>query len=369
MLKRLLALAVLLLVASPAFATWTVDGIDYTLRKKITIDNTNVDSDLTDFPLLVKIVDDADIGAVSNADGFDHRFTASDGSTVLKFERESFAISGGEADAVYWVKVPTVAGSSDTDIYIYYRADDTADGSDAANTWDSNFAAVWHMGDGGSNSVIAPDSKNGYTGTKTSAGHPVVSTTSVVGNAQNRDGTYKITTNFTPSGAIFTFSAFVRTAQTGGTNAFAACDGNPLVMAHAFQSGTDWKPALYNSDKGAYNTFGLGNYSSNTYVYVAFTRAGNSVTNGYSGFLNGTKGGTQYNTGTWSASSALLLLGSGYGNDYTGYMDEVRWSTVVRSDAWIKFEYYNMSAADNEIAFGSEEESSASSRNRIIIIS
>lgn len=335
---------------------WTVDGLTYTTRKKITIDHTYVDSDLTDFPLLVKFTSDSDISAGSNADGFDHRFTASDGTTLLKYERESYSAGTG----VYWVKVSTISGSANTDIYIYYRTEDTADGADPTNAWDANFVAVWHMNDGGSTSVIQADSKNGYTGTKGAAAHPAVNSGGVVRNCQYRDDTNKITTNLTPSGAVFTFSAFVKTAQTGGTNAFAACDGNPLVMAHIFQSGTNWKPGLYNSDKGAYDTFGLGNYSSNAWAHVAFSRSGNSQTNGYVGYLNGAQGATKYNTGTWSASSALLLLGSSYGNAYTGYMDEVRWSSSVRSADWIKFEYRNMIEADNEISFSAQETAQSS---------
>jgi hypothetical protein len=42
---------------------------DYIKRKKITISKTNVTADLTDFPLLVKITGDTDIGGTSNADG------------------------------------------------------------------------------------------------------------------------------------------------------------------------------------------------------------------------------------------------------------------------------------------------------------
>ena len=99
---------------------WTVDSLVYDNRKKITIQNANVDSDLANFTVYVDITADADIGAISNADGFDIRFTSSDGSTLLKYERESFAISDGIANGHFWVKTNLVTASS-TDIYIYYR--------------------------------------------------------------------------------------------------------------------------------------------------------------------------------------------------------------------------------------------------------
>ena len=109
----------------------------YTKRKKITIDNTKVDAALTDFPVSVPLGGDADIGAVSNSDGFDIRFTSSDGTTLLKYERENFAIASDLATANFWVKIPSVSSSANTEFYIYYRADDTADGADPENVWDS----------------------------------------------------------------------------------------------------------------------------------------------------------------------------------------------------------------------------------------
>ncbi|MHA1290653.1 MAG: DUF2341 domain-containing protein, partial [Candidatus Thorarchaeota archaeon] len=103
----------------PARATSWLTGWSY--RKKITIDNTNIDSDLSDFPLLVKISSDSDIGDEARSDGYDIRFTSDDGSTLLSYERESWSGGGGSpATAIFWVKVPTISSSSPTDIYIYY---------------------------------------------------------------------------------------------------------------------------------------------------------------------------------------------------------------------------------------------------------
>ena len=109
----------------------------WSYRKKITIDNTYVDSDLTDFPVLVNFASDADIGANALSSGNDIRFTSSDGTTLLKYEREAFAVSGS-ASGTFWVKVPTVAGSADTEIYLYYGNSGASDGADKNNVWDSN---------------------------------------------------------------------------------------------------------------------------------------------------------------------------------------------------------------------------------------
>jgi MSHA biogenesis protein MshQ len=140
---------------------WGVSGWSY--RKEITISHTNVDSDLTDFPLLVKISGDTDIGAHARSDGYDLRFTLADG-TSLPYEREDFSISGGAATGDFWVKVPTISATADTTIYAYYGKSDATDGQSATSVWDSNFKGVWHAKEAtGVN--WADSTSNGNTGT------------------------------------------------------------------------------------------------------------------------------------------------------------------------------------------------------------
>ena len=114
-------------------------------RKEITIQDTNVDSNLTDFPCYVDVSNDADFHE-ARADGYDIRFTSSDESTLLKYEREYWTGGNGSAaTAHFWVKVPSILASGGATIYCYYGDADASDGEDAANVWDSNFKAVWHM--------------------------------------------------------------------------------------------------------------------------------------------------------------------------------------------------------------------------------
>ena len=60
----------------------------WSYRKKLTVDHSKVDSDCSDFP--VKVIFDEDNFAFAHAleTGNDVRFTASDGETLLKYERE-----------------------------------------------------------------------------------------------------------------------------------------------------------------------------------------------------------------------------------------------------------------------------------------
>ena len=123
--------------------SWTVGGLIYTTRLLFTIDNTKVDSTLTNFPVLVKLTTENFPFSLANSDGFDLRFTQNDGSTLLKYERERHDSTSGKAE--YWVKIPEVSSSVDTTFYLYFRITDTADGEDATNVWDGYFTAVYHL--------------------------------------------------------------------------------------------------------------------------------------------------------------------------------------------------------------------------------
>jgi len=270
----------------------------YTYRRKITLDYTKFPSTLTDFPLLVKLTAaNFDFSKILTAGGLDVRFTSSDGSTLLKFDREfhgqittygSNVCAGGTPSAsstngvevaarafdgiigeghfwtsstsaalpqwlkydlglgvtrvvqryglaprmtysdglpyawtfqgsnddsnwdildtrsgqtwpdnslrnysfsnstayryyrinfttashvyvhinelemyeattpdygYYWVKVPTVSNSVNTEIYIYYCLTGASDGSDKNNAWDSGYKAVYHLGEVGNGTL------------------------------------------------------------------------------------------------------------------------------------------------------------------------------------------------------------------------
>lgn len=121
----------------------------YTKRKKITISNTNVISDLSNFPLMVKVTSDSDIGGVARSDGYDIRFTSNDGTTLLDYEREIFSITSGSATGIFWVCIPTIASAAPTDIYIYFGKADATDVS-TISFWDSDYSNIYHFGEAGS---------------------------------------------------------------------------------------------------------------------------------------------------------------------------------------------------------------------------
>ena len=181
--------------------------------KTLTIKHANVDADLTDFPVYVEADDDADL-KVCRDDGFDIRFTNSDGSTVLKYTRDHW--DGGDGDNVtagWFVKVPLVSTDSNTVLRIYYSKSDATDGQAEADTWNSAFKFRSGMSDKTTSTIN--DSTSATDGDKKGANEPIEAT-GKIGKAQHFDGTdddiaLKASSAFIPSADDpFTMSAWVK---------------------------------------------------------------------------------------------------------------------------------------------------------------
>lgn len=112
-------------------------------RRKITVDGSQIDAPLTNFPLLVRLDENNFNFETSHPDGYDVRFTNEDGATLMPHERELHDSSARTAS--YWVRVPEVASGEDTVIYVYGDNDDASDGSYAAGVWDEHQYSVYHL--------------------------------------------------------------------------------------------------------------------------------------------------------------------------------------------------------------------------------
>jgi hypothetical protein len=128
--------------------------------KKISISNTNVDTDLTDFPLQVVFENDSELGLVMGNNGYDIEFRDADQETVLPHELAYFNIESDLASGKYFVKIPTVSSSSVTEIYMYYgKASVTVDPSDSPLVWSTYHSTVNHFKILPEQLVIAPTTK------------------------------------------------------------------------------------------------------------------------------------------------------------------------------------------------------------------
>jgi len=141
----------------------------YSYRKKITVDKAKVLpvtthtgsqtslGDLTDFPLLIELVDRDLVhlpgtagNKVLDAGGRDISFTLASGPAVpLSFQLENYDPATGKLTC--WVNIPNLSASgtasSATAVYLYYGSellhDSFADRAGAV--WNGGFSRVWHM--------------------------------------------------------------------------------------------------------------------------------------------------------------------------------------------------------------------------------
>lgn len=168
---------VLCLVCTPtvsADSSWW-DG-SWLNSVNVTINSSQVDSDLTDFVLLVSGTDLNLTGA--QVDGDDFVFVNST-NDILPHEIEHWDDTTGEH--IFWVKVPFINSSADTIIKLYFGNAYATDQQNSSETW-SDYKAVYHMDDATTSTVN--DSTGTYIGNKLSSNNPI-ETTGKIGQAQH----------------------------------------------------------------------------------------------------------------------------------------------------------------------------------------
>ena len=327
-------------------------------RKKITIDYTKVDSDLTDFPVVV-------IRGYSDTDFWSHcssrenlTFTKSDGTTELLCEAERFDHTNDNLEI--HVKVDAVSSSSpSTEIYMYYDSESPTHGkSDSTNTWDSNFKAVYHMKDDPDASHIKDSTVNANHGTKAAVNEPI-ECDGKVGRAQDFDGVNDyINCGTDPSVLpdVFTVETWGKTTEVQwGTVIAWSTVSYPAVHF-------PWAVSRTLIYLGSANFRYFGNTPvdilDGQFHHVAFTVVGNEqydIDNARvlaDGQEQTYVGGN--NTGLPSVKDRLWI---GRPNIYgfKGALDEIRISNIVRSDAWLKTTYNNQSSPSAFYSVGGEE--------------
>lgn len=359
-------------------------------RRKITISNTNVDAVLSNFPILIKISASSGTGStnitsiftelVSDANRKKIAVTLSDGTTQCYVEIERW--DHANSLAWLWVKVPSVASGSVTELYIYYdasKADNTTyigDTTDAVvhNVWDVNFVGVWHMaqdpnGDGAN--AIKDSTSNQNDGTPGGAMTSADLVDGKIGKGIDFEGTDDyinigdISMDFGVGGLTLEATIKASDSATDREIIFRQDDLNshdPIVYLKLNSTGH-----IEFLVRGQTNpaslidiTSGGADYDDNTLRYIAgtFDDANNSgivLINGVSDGTNSSKTTTDINFG-----QAKLQLGrlfqewvpndEGYFKDI---IDEIRISDIARPSAWIKATYY--SNWDGLVSYGNAE--------------
>ena len=121
---------------------------DWKYREKITIDNTKVSADLTDYPVYLDLSElGTDFFDNVKSGGGDIRITTSDEETEVPREIVSCDTTA-ETGEVHFKG--DLSGSTDTDFYVYYGNSGASDYAitatyGAENVWGSNYKGVYHL--------------------------------------------------------------------------------------------------------------------------------------------------------------------------------------------------------------------------------
>lgn len=346
--------------------SWYNPSWDY--RVKVTVQASQVDADLNNFPIYVDL---SDLPAgfhtnVNQTDARDIRVTKADGTTEVPREVVSYDSSTDTGEIHF---KGDVSSSTNTDFYIYYGNSGASDYATnatygAENVWDSNYKAVLHCSQDPSGSapqiIDSTSNNNDFTSYGTMTTSDLV--TGKVGSGIDLDGSddyLMISDNAGLSGITnLTVQSWVK-ATTWSTHSFT-----PIVVKGIGAAG--------NREWGLY-----GNNSSQAGQFVA-RESTTTVSNIFGGSLT-----TSFHqlTGTYDGSTLRIYVDGAQANSlstslvvddrsanvkigfsesatfrFSGIVDEVRISNTTRSAGWISTEYNNQSSPSTFFSISAQEE-------------
>jgi len=335
-----------------ALDPWWDDSFIYSTR--ITIDSTKIDSDLTDFPVLVYLNSPRiDWSHVQN-DLDDLRFIDSTNSTVFSHEIENYTVN---SEAWLWVKISFVNSTSDTVFYMYYGNTMASSVEDAENVWDSNFVMVQHLVDITNSTVLDSTSYNN-DGDKKAGDQPLGVSSGQIDGAQDfeLDNSHYIKVDDSVSLDVLaniTFEAWVKIENHTNSR---------TILRKGSEAGTDitylWyyqhinKLSFFSSGAGTPEAILAWTPSDGVWYYLTFIVESDRTGLMYVDAIQLTSY-TKDETFLWVDDADPLMIGEWSSFDWDGLQDEFRISDVIRSGAWINATYE--SGRDNLLSFGVEE--------------
>ena len=320
----------------------------FTKRLKITIPSDNIDSTLTDFPILLKLSTDCGLTGFDASIVFDeleldaNRFkiavTASDGTTQRYVEIEKWDDSSEEA--WLWVKVPSIAATGKTELYFYYdstASDNTTyvgDIGDSAGqqVWSNSFWAVFHMGDTSSpfvNSLTTSGTNLNVTGSPTFA-----TPAKVAEGVDWASGTVAAqgSTGFTASNV--TVESWVKQdSASTAVRRYVTLSSEIAVIRQ--DSGASGQFKWYIKTGGVIRAMTVNGVVDTDWAYWAGTWDGTTMR----AYKDGSEIGTPNVPGGALNTGAGMSINSATEN-FEGLQDEIRVSTTARTESWLKATYY-----------------------------
>ncbi|UQZ82466.1 Endo-1,4-beta-xylanase A precursor [Paenibacillus konkukensis] len=378
---------------APEPAPWKDSDRNY--RVMLTMDNSDGEEDLTDFPVPVTLNKSTiDYTVTSETD---LKFYNDDQTKELSYEVEKWDPND---ESIVWVNVPLIHGHSSTDrIWLYYGGSTLSDSRQQA-VWDPNFLLVYHFGERIQDYFYQPaaveqyrdSTANNNTGLRQAAGASSSGPSytlyakddpryNMVGryyeshrgyvrakNGNVGDGEQQLTVSlwarandYELSKLSYTLIARQRSADSLNQAYFMKLSGGKW-SANLFTNDAD--PVKNGSGSAALN----GGAVTADWTYFTLTYDKNAAGNNLKLYRDGVLVDSAARTGslitTSGTSTAPLTISKSSdagaaGGGYRGGVDEVRVSKVARSEAWVKAEYKSMKKNGRFILFGQPEKKNA----------
>ena len=322
-------------------------------------------SALTDFPVLVRLkepVRDATGAIVDGLPGFRYADVRREGlelrfisvsnltataidpadkdnplarDTLLPFEVDTWDPRG---ESLVWVKIPKLYKAAK--FRMYWRLRDGAellDDLEPTETWANGYVGVWHMNS---------QDDLGRIPNSTSLGNALVAT-GTVKFVESKVGTAALVTaanmvipdytQYLSDQYKFSFSTFYRADgwKSGGKTFLGTKRAYNNAKGWCWYHDTATRAAFYMDGNVSTGWFSSLSDQTSNFNHIGLVASGASAENVYYNYIGSNTGSSYKQAGTKALSPSGLDL-----QVLTGYaVDEMRISSVVRSDAWIQAEY------------------------------
>ncbi len=348
---------------------------DWGCRKLITINSSQVNSDLSNFPVLINITD-VDLRDYAQENGEDIAFIwFTDNTTKLNHEIEFFDGATGELSA--WVNVTSISSSEDTRIWIYYNNSACSTQENPDGVWNSGYVGVWHLGENGvgNDNDYYDSTGNDYNGT---GGGPPGSgdldntparEEGLISYAQHFDGVNdKIFTPLisTDDWDEITIEAWIKPDTINDERVFSKSwgtggDEQIFVLGVNSTNGGRINASIYTDGSGSgFSTmYGSGGIGTNAWRCVVITL--NASTEQFELFQDGQDvgGGARDGDTLYDyTSDPYPCIGNYNGSDdrnFDGLIDECRISNIARNASWINTCFNNAKNTSTFVKFGNQE--------------
>ena len=325
-------------------------------RKKITVNHSQVQNSLSNFPMLINI-SDSDLQQNAKSDGSDIAFISyEDNSTQYDHEIERYV----NGDLTAWVKLPRLSSTKDSRFWMYYGNNEAISSENPSQVWTDDYVGVWHFAETNDTTGAKRNDSTSFANDAITYGYDEdESRKGVVFNADYFDGTDYLKINYDQSLKMnennYTISLWMKSSDTWNTERI-------LVEYGAWEEGTyqltsmndsNLKTNFYGSSSDGSHANQVLNDNSWHYLVGTFDNTNDYLSTFFDGILiNQTE---ELNSPDNKNLSTYIASREGSENNFTGFLDELRISKTPRNESWIQTNYNTVQNQSKFLTLDSEE--------------